>query len=202
MPKKKRRSYNSFPLLTFSLLLAIGGFIAIEFGFNQLLTSEQNSTSDFIVQVNPDMTQVPATNTAITPDDRVNSQTFSDILSMLNVARADAGLAPVQFDSTLNQAAAQQASYNALNRTVTHEDADGLLADTRVQALGYNYATVAENLLSNWTLDGESIYEQWRDSPPHQANMMKDDITEIGLAYHVTSYGQVYFAMVLAHPQS
>ncbi|MEO1286474.1 MAG: CAP domain-containing protein [Chloroflexota bacterium] len=202
MPKKKRRSHNSFPLLTFSLLLAVGGFIAIGFGFNQLLTGEQDPPTDFIAQINPDMTQIPATTTAITPDDGINWQTFSDLLIALNVARADAGLAPVQFDSTLNQAAAQQASYNAINRLVSHEDANGLLVDTRVEALGYNYATLAENLMSNWTLDGTTVYEQWRDSPPHNANMMKDNITEVGVAYHVSSYGQVYFAMVLARPQS
>lgn len=205
MAKKRSGSHRNFGCLIGILILAILAFGGIFAGFYMLENSNLFASSDLsilsIEQINPDITQIPETTEAVTPDTDPDSPTFARILSDVNGARADAGLNPLTLNTLLNRAAAEQAVYNASIYDVTHEDVNGNQADVRVTAQGYTWRNVGENLLSNWSIDGHEVFIQWQDSPPHNANMMKPEFTEIGLAYRVTAIGQVYHAMVLARPQ-
>lgn len=206
MPKKKKTRLFS-PLFTIflgvSLLIFLGlgiGFVMLmqETPFDNLLNAQP---TDVMSRINPDMTQIPQTTTTITPDNTSNTMTFDVLLHSLNTARQSIGLRPVSLNSQLNQAAALQAQYTADQRQLSHQDVTGNQVDARVERFGYQWESVAENLLANWTLDGTATFQQWQNSPSHNANMMNPNITEVGLAYHVTSYGQVYHAMVLARPE-
>lgn len=156
---------------------------------------------NIVQQLDPNSTPIPVTNVPVTPDIAPNNRTFRDILNDLNDAREDASLNPVRLNSRLSNAAAVQVAFNAANLDVTHRDANGDLADVRLEAQGYQWQNVGENLLSNWNINGHEVFELWRNSPTHNANMMNPDFTEVGLAYTVTPLGQVYHAMVLARPQ-
>lgn len=207
MAKKRKSSgggcsfLGCFMVLALIALMGIGGAGYYLVNRN-LFHDDLNLDPISIVQrVNPDATLIPATNAPITPDSMPNSPTFNAILADLNQVRANAGLNPLQLNARLNNAAAVQVAFNAENLRLSHEDANGNLADVRVQAQGYEWQTVGENLLSNWSLDGHEVFELWQDSPNHNENMMNPSFTEIGLAYTVTPLGQVYHAMVLARPQ-
>lgn len=192
-----------FVLLVIVGIVAIAGIFA---GFyllqeGNLFISSDDTPLIGVNEMNPDATQIPETSSPVTPDTDPGSLTFVDILIAVNEAREAEGLDPVSLNSLLNQAAAQQAVYNASIYDATHEDANGDLADVRVTAQGYSWSHVGENLLANWSLDGQRVFTLWQGSPSHNANMMNPDFTEIGLAYMVTPIGQTYHAMVLAHPQ-
>ena len=123
------------------------------------------------------------------------------ILNDLNETRVNAQLNPVRLNSQLNRAAAVQAIYNAEIGRLDHMSANGDDVGVRVSAQGYQWRSVGENLLTNWSLDGHEAFDLWRNSPGHNANMMNENFTELGLAYIVKPSGQVYHAMVLARPQ-
>lgn len=206
MAKKRSGSGSNFGCFIGILIVAALVFGGIFAGLYVLGNGNPFASSDEpiisgVEQINPDVTQIPETTTAITPDTFPDSPTFARILSDVNDARADSGLNSLVLNSRLNRAAAEQAVYNASIYDVTHQDVNGEEVDARVTAQGYTWRNVGENLLSNWSIDGHEVFILWQGSPTHNANMMKPEFTEIGLAYRVTSIGQVYHAMVLARPQ-
>ena len=204
-PKKKKKRFSFFGCSL--LIVTMLGFVGMGAGFyyvlsgNSLKADFNPSSINIMQQIVSDATTIPATNTAITPDIAPNSQTFRDILNDLNETRVNAQLNPVRLNSQLNRAAAVQAIYNAEIGRLDHDDANGDYVDVRVSMQGYEWNNVGENLLSDWSLDGHEAFELWRNSPGHNANMMNENFTEVGLAYIVTPLGQVYHAMVLARPK-
>ena len=185
-------------------LLTLGGIAGAGYYLvnGNLFADDLNPDPISIMQgLNPDATPIPVTNSPLTPNNSPNNQTFNDILTDLNQARATVGLNAVRLNSRLSDAAAVQVAFNAENLDLSHQDANGDLADVRVEAQGYQWMNVGENLLANWSLDGHEVFDLWRNSPNHNANMMNPAFTEVGLAYTVTPLGQVYHAMVLARPQ-
>lgn len=206
MKKKKSSKSAGIPCVVWVILMLALVFTGLSFGIPWLLESDlifrdNGSTVISIEQVNPDATQVPATGSPVTPDNDPGNLTFQQILIDMNSARQSAGLSPVRINSQLNQAAAVQVAYNASVFQVSHEDAGGHSVDRRIEAQGYAWRNVGENLLSNWSIDGHEVFILWQNSPTHNQNMTNADFTEIGLAYMVTPIGQVYHAMVLARPQ-
>ncbi|MEL6310386.1 MAG: CAP domain-containing protein [Chloroflexota bacterium] len=185
--------------ISFFLVTIVAG------GYMFLLLTDRIGTDNAITNVadlNPNATAIPVTLRAITPETHPNSQTFADILSDLNAMRERRGLPLLQYDTRLHRAAAVQVAYNTtLDGRLSHTGANGSDAADRVEAQGYQWSTVAENLLFNYSLNGSATYRQWRNSPPHFTNMRNPDVTEVGLAYMVTDIGQVYYAMVLASPR-
>jgi len=204
MAKKRSNSGSSCGFLFILLIVALLATGGIAAGFYMLQYGNPLASDEIPVvgleEMNPDVTQIPETNSPITPDTNPDSPTFARILRDVNEAREAEGLNPVTLNSLLNQAAAEQAVYTASIYDPTHEDADGNLADVRVTAQGYMWNTVGENLLANWSINGHRVFTLWQGSPVHNANMMNPDFTEMGLAYMVTPIGQVYHAMVLARP--
>lgn len=186
-------------LTLFLAIFAVGGYLYLE--LNDLIVSE--NVIDNVADIDPNATEIPVTTNPITPATNPNSQTFADILSELNALRERRNLPPVQYDDRLHRAAAEQAAHTATlpNGRLSHTGAGGSTVADRVEAQSYSWATVAENLLFNYSLDGTEAYTLWRNSPPHFANMINPDVTEVGLAYTVTDIGQVYHAMVLARPR-
>ena len=208
MQKRKKQPRLISPYILSVIVITLIGLVGISAGFFYLsnavafATNPNLEPTTVMSQLNPDVTQIPVNVNAITPDNTPTSETFQVLLRDLNATRAEAGLAPLSFNPSLNLAAAEQATYTANTYNLVHEDANGTLVDARVDALGYAWASVGENLASNWTIDGSETFLQWQNSPPHNANMMNPNFTEIGLAYHVTPIGQVYHVMVLARPRA
>ena len=188
------------------LMLVLLAFASVFAGFYVLQNGSLSIPSNGLViasagDLNPDATQIPETASPVTPETAPDSPTFARILTEVNAAREGAGLVPLRLNIHLSRAAAEQAEYTASIYDATHQDANGDGVDVRVTAQGYDWRNVGENLLANWSLDGQRVFSLWQGSPPHNANMMNSDFTEIGLAYMVTPIGQVYHAMVLARPQ-
>lgn len=193
-----------FRLIILGLLLTMLGGFAYAFyligAFDSILQSSPQATS-VVQQFNPEITQIPETAFPITPDTHPNAPIFRDLLNDVNALRHRHGMGTLRINSQLNAAAATQAHYNALIYNPTHDDANGNQVDVRVEAQGYLWSTVAENLLSNWDIDGHSVFSSWEGSPTHYDNLVNPRVTEIGMAYVVTPIGQVYHAMVLAQPR-
>lgn len=111
---------------------------------------------------------------------------------VISAYRVSRGLGPVTVDSRLNEAAAEQARAIARAGTLSHGDFASRMA-------AYDVAAASENLaMGSKTLSGTMT--QWRESRAHNANLLKEGMTRIGLA-RATTVGRGhndYWALVLA----
>ena len=115
-------------------------------------------------------------------------QTEIAIVEMTNAFRKDNKLGALKPNPALTAAARAFAEYLGKSGKFGHE-ADGRQPAQRAAAHGYRYCTVAENLALNLdSLGFETLQlarqaiEGWKGSPGHRANMLRPNVTEIGVA--------------------
>jgi uncharacterized protein YkwD len=121
--------------------------------------------------------------------------------SMISGYRRNNGLGPVTIDPTLTKMAEAQAHAMAARNKMDH-DVGGSF-QSRLAASGYPAGVAAENIGAGYHTLAEA-FSGWRDSPGHRANMLKDGVTQIGIAavYAPNSKYKVFWALVLAAPQA
>lgn len=104
------------------------------------------------------------------------------MIKWINQQRQSHGLAPLRPSSKLKRAAEQHACDMARHGYFAHQRAGGPKLGDRVKAKGYRYRHVAENLALSRRPDVAEAASLWRQSNPHWRNMLKPNISEIGLA--------------------
>jgi len=119
--------------------------------------------------------------------------------SMISGYRANNGLPAVTLDPELTRLAAAQADVMAKRDKLDH--AAGKPFVQRLKASGYDAKTAAENISAGYHTLAEA-FSGWRDSPPHNANMLLKGATRMGIAavYTPTSKYKVYWTLILAEP--
>jgi hypothetical protein len=108
-------------------------------------------------------------------------------LDLINAYRAQMGVAPLALQSQLGEAAAHHAQVMASQNSMHH------VADVRAyqQSFGYNPTWWAENIAAGYET-ASAVFNGWKNSPPHNQNMLSANFTEIGIgrAYNPNStYG-------------
>ena len=119
--------------------------------------------------------------------------------SMISGYRANNGLPAVTLDPELTRLAAAQADLMAKRDKLDH--AAGKPFVQRLRSSGYPAKTAAENISAGYHTLAEA-FSGWRDSAPHNANMLLKGATRMGIAavYTPTSKYKVYWALILAEP--
>lgn len=110
-------------------------------------------------------------------------------VSMINSARASAGLPALSSRSDLTSVAAAWSRQMAASGTLAHNPA---LAS---QVSGYRY--VGENV--GYGPDAATIHRAFMDSPSHRANVLDRDYTQVGVAV-VESGGRLWVTEVFRAP--
>ena len=106
-------------------------------------------------------------------------QTF---LNIINDYRAAEGLGTLALDPQLNDVALWMADDMASNNYFSHTDSLGRDPFVRMDQIGYAYNTWrGENLVAG-TEGAQASFEMWTGSPGHNANMLGDHYTVIGIA--------------------
>lgn len=120
--------------------------------------------------------------------------------SMISDYRAARGLTPVNIDPGLSQVAQEQANAMARADNLSHE-VGGRTFVQRMKASGYNARLAVENVGAGYHTLAEA-FSGWRDSPPHNKNMLAPGMTRMGIATAnaPSSKYKVYWALVLAQP--
>lgn len=120
---------------------------------------------------------------------------------MLSDYRRRHGLGPVTLDPTLNRIAADHALRMAEAGKVSHVvRGEGSFA-RRLRSGGYDAAVAAENVGGGYA-SLEQAFAGWRKSKAHNKNMLRPDITVMGVARADATgskYG-AYWSLVLARP--
>lgn len=122
-------------------------------------------------------------------------------LADFNAYRMRNGLQPVVWNEKLSVASRVHAQDLADHGIISHTGSDGSGHGDRVQREGYTFSIAAENVATgqkSW----EKVFQAWQDSPGHNENLLRDDVTEFGMAlvYEPRSNYQTYWAMVVAAP--
>ncbi|MBL7511718.1 CAP domain-containing protein, partial [Frankia nepalensis] len=126
---------------------------------------------------------------------------LAEVIALTNLERQRHGLAPLAPDPLLGVAAAAHSEDMARRRFFDHRNPDGLQVADRVTALGYRYATVAENIAAGQRTPIE-VVEGWMNSPGHRRNILLPEITQIGVGYAESDdvYG-CYWTQVFGTPR-
>lgn len=103
------------------------------------------------------------------------------LLSLTNSDRSANGIAPLQNDPELAQAAQLKANDMATNGYFAHVSPDGKTPWYWLQQVGYQYTYAGENLAINFD-DSSAVEAAWMNSPTHRANIVKPQYTRVGYA--------------------
>ncbi len=119
----------------------------------------------------------------------------------LNAYRASHGMGPVGLDEKLNLASRIHAADLAQAGIISHEGTDGSTHGERVQRVGYSFTIAGENVATgqrSW----DAVFQAWKDSPGHNANLLRDDVSDFGIAlvYEPKTTYSTYWAMLVAAP--
>ena len=119
------------------------------------------------------------------------SETERQMLDLINVERANAGLNPLKLNTLLNQSSEDHSTWMINTDTFSHTGQGGSSATDRMQAANYpfegswasgeNIAWQSERGADGIADDVIQLHQGLMDSPAHRANILNPDFTEIGI---------------------
>ena len=117
--------------------------------------------------------------------------------AMISQYRKNNGLGAVEVDPELVRLAETQSQAMASQNKLDH-DVKAPLAK-RLNSSGYPAKVGVENVSAGYHTLAEA-FSGWRDSPPHNANMLKGGVTKLGIAasYAPGTKYKVFWTMILA----
>jgi uncharacterized protein YkwD len=117
--------------------------------------------------------------------------------TMISLYRKNNGLSTVEVDPELVRLAETQSQAMANQNKLDH-DVKAPLAK-RLNASGYPANVAVENVSAGYHTLAEA-FSGWRDSPPHNANMLKGGVTKLGIAasYAPNTKYKVFWTLILA----
>jgi uncharacterized protein YkwD len=117
-------------------------------------------------------------------------------LAAVNAFRTKNGRGTVILDARLNKAAAMQSETQAKRNWVGHYGPDGSLAKDRAARTGYRAKIASENVASGQRSFSEAM-RSWEGSAGHRENLLRPEVTAIGVAMAKSSGGRPYWTLVL-----
>jgi hypothetical protein len=126
------------------------------------------------------------------------------VLDLVNAARSKSrkcgsrafpAAPPLKPSPLLSRAALVHAKDMSAHKLFEHRGSDGSKPSERVSRVGYDWATVAENIALG-AATAEVVVQGWLDSPGHCVNIMGAQYQEMGIAYHTdfARKGDIYWA--------
>jgi uncharacterized protein YkwD len=105
-------------------------------------------------------------------------------LTLINNYRAQNGLQPLKVSYTLSRASAWKSKDMAINAYFAHDDLSRTWIQ-RVRDCGYGFnAYIGENIAAGYGT-AQAVFDGWKASPGHNANMLGANYTTIGIGKYV-----------------
>ncbi|MET9596157.1 CAP domain-containing protein [Streptomyces sp. NPDC006459] len=111
------------------------------------------------------------------------SSSESAVLALVNKERSAAGCGPVTMNAKLSAAARGYSDTMARSGVMSHTGPDGSTMTTRVEAAGYAWSRLGENIARGQS-DADAVMKAWMNSSGHRANILNCDFKEIGIGFH------------------
>lgn len=105
----------------------------------------------------------------------------SEILSLTNVARAEAGASALTLNASLNRAALLKAQDMIADNYFAHTAPDGTKPWAFLKQTGYSYSSAGENLAMDFS-EASTVQTAFMNSPSHKKNILNTKYTEMGVA--------------------
>lgn len=128
--------------------------------------------------------------------DQINTKE-KQVVTLVNQARRDNGLLPLQADSQLNRLARKKAEDMAKNNYFSHTSPTYGSAFDMMQAAGIVYRTAGENIAKGQKT-AETVMQGWMNSQGHRANILNRNYSRVGVGYAVSSTGTPYWVQIFA----
>ncbi|MGW0750482.1 CAP domain-containing protein [Streptomyces sp. NPDC002587] len=112
-----------------------------------------------------------------------SSGSESAVLALVNKERAAAGCGPLTANAKLSAAARSYSDTMARSGVMSHTGPDGSTMTTRVEAAGYGWSRLGENI-ARGQADAAAVMNAWMNSPGHKANILNCAFREIGIGVH------------------
>lgn len=125
------------------------------------------------------------------PAARASASDATDLLALVNRHRAANGLGPLCLNAQLNDAAFAHSQDMLRNNYFSHTGLNGSRPGDRIQATGYRGTFFSENIAQGYRTPAE-VFEGWRTSPGHNANMLSASVTEMGIGRAGDYWTQVF----------
>lgn len=130
------------------------------------------------------------------------SMSIGGLLSATNSARASNGVGSLSGNGLLNASAQAKANDMAARNYWSHNTPEGSPPWVFVDAQGYSYFKLGENLATGF-LDEQATINGWLASPTHRDNMLDGAFTEVGFGYaniaDYTAAGGGNMTIIVAH---
>lgn len=124
-----------------------------------------------------------------------------DALSLINAYRKQNGLKPLVLDDRLTKAAKAHASDLARNDRISHYGSDGSDPWDRVRRTGFKPILAAENV-GTGQMSFREVFEDWKLSPEHKANLLLADASHVGLSmvHKPDTEFKTFWSLVIGKP--
>ena len=117
-------------------------------------------------------------------------------LAAVNAFRTKNGRRTVVLDARLIKAAAMQSETQARRSWIGHDGPDGSRAKDRATRAGYRAKIASENVASGQKSFSD-VMRSWEASAGHRENLLRPEVTAIGVAMAKNSSGRPYWTLVL-----
>lgn len=134
---------------------------------------------------------------AFTPLELTKSgQYTAEMVRLVNIERAKAGVGAVVGAEVLNSASSVRAK--EISEVFSHNRPDGRLCFTVLDELGATGTSRAENIAGNHKTS-EQVVAAWMDSPGHRKNILNPDYTKIGVGVFEDASGKLYWVQMFTN---
>jgi len=107
----------------------------------------------------------------------------------LNRYRAENGLPPLLYSKTLETAIEGHVEDLWGRSFFSHTNPDGENPGDRALRAGFCHKYVGENIAAGQT-SVEHVMQAWKDSPPHNVNMLEPKYVYVGMGYSTDQFGR------------
>lgn len=126
---------------------------------------------------------------------RVNTVTYSEfanrVLELVNIERANAGVAPLVLDEALCNAANMRAIEMDRTGELSHTRPNGNSCFEVFNICGVGSGTYGENIAwASYGMSPEKLVLEWMNSEGHKANIINSNYTRMGLGYSTGVAGE------------
>jgi uncharacterized protein YkwD len=128
-----------------------------------------------------------------------NAGFISELLALINAARAEAGVPKLALNAQLSEAAQRHSLDTACNNLISHTGSDGSSIGQRIAAAGYSPSYYLEIIAIGGPQDAMS---QWMGEALHRNAVLDRNVSEIGIGYAFNPDGLYggHFTVVMASP--
>lgn len=117
-------------------------------------------------------------------------------LEAINTYRAENGRKPLVLDERLARAAEMQSEAQAGRSWIGHYGSDGSTAKARARRAGFPAKIASENVGAGFKSFAD-VLKFWTQSSGHRTNLLRQNVSAIGVAMAKNKSGRPYWTLVL-----